>query len=346
MATSKWVLGLGTVAVVGYFALSGVGPKDLGYSTIGLASIIAVLVAVNHRRPTGRRYWYLLAAGNLCFVLGDGVYDVYQFVLHLAVPYPSVADALYLLGYPFVFAGVRGIARVRGGFARESYADAAIISIGALALSWHFLMGSEAHSSGMSTFAKLVTIAYPMMDIVILFVVLQALMFGVARQPVHKLLAASLLSMLVADFIYDVLTQHSSYSTGNPVDEGWLIAYVLIALAAWHPSMELSAATQTTSSTVDRHRLPVVALAGFVSPAILSYCTTGRYLRRHWGPRGTVHGTLHARPPPHVVALSPLVRSGASTPRRTWRTRCIGGGPPTPGLSRYIDRSRESSSPA
>jgi diguanylate cyclase (GGDEF)-like protein len=263
------MLGLGIVAVAGYFVLPGVGAKDLGYSSIGFASIAAALIAVSRRRPAGRRYWYLLAVGNLCFVLGDGVYDVYQFILHRAVPYPSVADALYLVGYPFVFAGVRGIARVRGGFAREGYADAAIVSIGALALSWHFLMGGEAHSSGMSTFAKLVTLAYPMMDIVILFVVLQALMFGVARQPVHKLLAASLLSMLVADFIYDVLTQRGGYSTGNPVDAGWLIAYVLIAVAAWHPSMATSGSTQLAPSSFDRNRLPLVALAGFVSPVIL-----------------------------------------------------------------------------
>jgi hypothetical protein len=101
-----------------------------------------------------------------------------------------------------------------------------------------------------------VTIAYPMMDIVLLFVVLQALMFGTARQPVHKLLAASLLSMLVGDFIYDLLIQHNSYATGNPVDAGWLSAYVLLAVAAWHPSMERIAAPPTAPAAFDRRRLP------------------------------------------------------------------------------------------
>jgi diguanylate cyclase len=269
MAAWKWVLGVGTAAVIGYFSLPGAGAKDLGYSTIGVLSIVAVLVAVHIRRPAGRRYWYLLAAGNFCFVLGDGVYDVYEFVLHRAVPFPSIADGLYLLGYPFVFAGVRRLTRAKAGVEREIYADAAIVSIGALALSWHFLMGSEAHGTGMSAFAKLVTIAYPTMDIVLLFVVLQALMFGTARQPVHKLLATSLLSMLIADFIYDVLSQHNSYSTGNPVDAGWLIAYVLLAVAAWHPSMERIALPAPAPGTFDRRRLPVVALAGFVSPAML-----------------------------------------------------------------------------
>src|SRR6202044_2291565 len=99
-----------------------------------------------------RRCWRLIASGNLCFVLGDGVYDVYQFILHRAVPFPSVADALYLAGYPFIFSGVLRLTRLRGHpGARESYADAAIVSIGMLALTWHFLVGTYASDVKMDT---------------------------------------------------------------------------------------------------------------------------------------------------------------------------------------------------
>ena len=269
VAAWKWVLGVGAAAIAGYFALPGTAAKDVGYSLIGTAAVIAVLVAIRVHRPADRAGWVLLAIGNLGFVLGDGVYDVYQFVLHRPVPFPSVADALYLGGYPFVFAGVRRLARVRGGSARESYADAGIVSIGALAVSWHFLMGSEVHASAMSTFAKLVTMAYPVMDIVVLFIVLRGLLFGNARRSVHKLLAASILSMLVADFIYDLLVQNGNYSTGNPVDAGWLIAYVLLAVAAVHPSMAQPTHDAIATDGFDRRRLPIVALAGFISPAIL-----------------------------------------------------------------------------
>jgi diguanylate cyclase (GGDEF)-like protein len=260
---------MGAAAVAGYFALPGAAAKDVGYSVIGSASVIAVLIAVRVLRPAERLGWLMLALGNLCFVLGDGVYDVYQFVLHRAVPFPSIADALYLSGYPFLFIGVRRLARAHGVPARESFADAGIVSIGALALSWHFLMGNEIHSSAMGTFAKLVTMAYPVMDIVVLFIVLRGLLFGNARNTVHKVLASSILSMLVADFIYDLLAQNGSYSTGNPVDAGWLIAYVLLAVAAAHPSMALPTSDAVSIDGVDRRRLPIVALAGFISPAIL-----------------------------------------------------------------------------
>jgi diguanylate cyclase (GGDEF)-like protein len=110
---------------------------------------------------------------------------------------------------------------------------------------------------------------YPVMDIVVLFVVLRGLLFGSARQSVHKLLAGSILSMLIADFIYDLLVQHGSYSTGNPVDAGWLVAYVLLAVAACHPSTAEIARDSVVFDGLDRRRLPIVALAGFIAPAIL-----------------------------------------------------------------------------
>lgn len=274
VASWKWVLTIGLLAVGGYFALPGTAAKDLGYSAIGVASVVCVLMAVHIHRPHDRRCWQFIAAGNLCFVLGDAVYDIYQFVLHQPVPFPSVADALYLAGYPFIFVGVTRLTQVQGHpAAREDYADAAIISIGALAMSWHFLMGSYANNSTMDTFGKLVTLAYPVMDIAILFVVVRGLMFRIARRPVHRLLAGSLLSMLVGDFIYDVLVQHGSYSTGNPVDAGWLISYVLVATAALHPSVADLPGESSRLTALDQRRLPFVAIAGFVSPAILLVST-------------------------------------------------------------------------
>jgi diguanylate cyclase (GGDEF)-like protein len=261
---------IGAIAVGVYFVLPGAAGKDLGYSAIGIASSACVLGAARLRGRGERQGWLLLASGNLCFVLGDGVYDLYQFVLHRPVPFPSVADPLYLAGYPLIFIGVTRLTRVRGvAGARESYADAAIVSIGALALSWHFLVAGYTGDATMATFGKLVTVAYPMMDIAVLFVVLRGLIFGGARAPAHRLLAGSLFAMLVGDFVYDLLTQHGNYSTGNPVDASWLIAYVLVATAAMHPSAAPDRASRDARAPTDRRRLPVVAAAGLVPPAIL-----------------------------------------------------------------------------
>jgi diguanylate cyclase (GGDEF)-like protein len=266
----KVALGVGLAAVGVYFLLPGVGAKDAGYSVIGLASVGAVVGGTRLHRPPQRRGWYAIAAGNLCFVLGDGVYDVYQFVLHQPVPFPSVADVFYLGGYPLLIGGLVCLTRQPGEARawREGYADAAIVTFGALALSWHFLMASYANDSTIGTFGKLVTCAYPMMDLGVVFIVVQGLILGPTRSAVLRLLLAAMLSMVVADFGYDILSLHGAYSVGDPLDAGWLVNYVLVSVAALHPAVAMGSPS-VEDSRDSGGRLPVVALAAFVAPAIL-----------------------------------------------------------------------------
>ncbi|HEX4507766.1 MAG TPA: EAL domain-containing protein [Alphaproteobacteria bacterium] len=265
-----WKSGLliGGTAVAGYFALPGVLPKDVGYEVIGLASVAAIVVGTCRNRPAQRAPWLLLATANLFFVFGDSVAMIYDF-LGREAPFPSIGDALYLSGYPFLAAGVWGIVHAAGhSGSRENRADAAIVSVGALALSWHFLMGSYAHDQTLSALGRLVTMAYPVMDIGLLFLVVNSLVFGRDRRVAAKLIAASMGAMVVADFVYDIQILHGSYAVGNLIDAGWLISYVLLGAAALHPSMASSPAP-VSDGTQRRRWMPVVALAGFVSPVIM-----------------------------------------------------------------------------
>jgi diguanylate cyclase len=185
------------------------------------------------------------------------------------VPFPSVADALYLAGYPFLFAGVWRVSRLRRvPGSRESMADAAMVSVGALALSWQLLMGSYAHDTTMTQFGKLVTMSYPLMDLAVLFIVISAMMTAAARRPTDKLITAAVSAMLIADFVYDLLVLHSSYAVGNPIDAAFLLNYVLIAAAALHPSVS-DRSPHAATPAEGRWWLPLVAVAGFISPIIV-----------------------------------------------------------------------------
>ncbi len=264
----KPAMAAGIAAVGGYFALPGVLPKDVAYQIIGLGSTIAIVVGVRLNRPTRPRPWLLLAAANLFFVFGDAVALIYDF-LGREAPFPSWGDALYLSGYPFLVASVLGIVHAAGrSGSRENRADAAIVSVGGLALTWHLLMGSYAHDRSLSAFGRIVTMAYPVMDLGVLFILINSLVFGRARRTSEKLIAAGMLAMVVADFVYDIQILHGTYEVGAPVDAGWLICYVLLGAAALHPSM----ATVQPPEPERLHRrrwMPVVAAAGFVSPVIL-----------------------------------------------------------------------------
>jgi diguanylate cyclase (GGDEF)-like protein len=260
----------GTTCVGGYFLLPGTGLKDVAYSVIGVASVVCVVVAVRLHRPEESSGWYAIAAGNACFVVGDGVFSLYRYVAHRSVPFPSWADAAYLLGYPFLVLGVVLISRHRQeGRSRESFADAAIVATGALALSWHFLVGDYVAQDHIGSLGKLVNMAYPLMDLAVLFIVVRCLLFGVSMMPTFALLATSMISMTVADFAYDVLVLHGVYRTGQPVDAGWLFGYVFVGAAALHPSMARADGPSDAGVGDTGRRLPLVALAAFVSPCIL-----------------------------------------------------------------------------
>ena len=262
---------IGACAVAGYFLLPGPGPKDLGYSVIGFASAAAVMVGRRRRAAGDRDGWYPIAAGNLCFVLGDSVYDLYQFVLHRPAPFPSVADVFYLAGYPLLIVGVVRLTRVPGrpGASRETYADAAIVTVGALAVAWHFLLLQYATSSPVAQLGTLVSMAYPVMDLGVLFIVVRGMLAGAQSSPVLRLLVAAMVSMIAADFAYELLSLHGAYHVGNPVDAAWLVNYVLVGAAALHPSVAVDPGPVVDQGPRSSWRLPVVGLAGFVSPVIL-----------------------------------------------------------------------------
>ncbi len=271
----RWVLAVGAAAVWLYFLVPGIHAHDLTYLGIGIGSTVCVAYAARRRRTVQRRGWYLVAAANACFILGDAIGDFYDLVLQAGLPFPSWADAFYLAGYPLLFTGVFRISRPRGAAgSREARLDAAMVSVGALALSWQLLMGSYAHDATLSTAGKLVTMAYPVMDLGVLFVVVNSMMAGTGRRAAERLLSVALLVLFIGDFVYDLQVLHGSYAAGGPVDAAFLLNYVFIAAAAAHPS-----AAEPHPKVADRQErrswLPLIAAAGFLSPAILLISSLG-----------------------------------------------------------------------
>ncbi len=268
---------VGIAAAGGYFALPSTSGRAIAYLAVGVLSVICILVGVSLHRPPDRASWYLMATGLACFILGSGVHDAYSLVFHVPVPFPSTADALSLGGYLFVFAGIVRLTRRPGHTGqREDNADAAIMAMGALAISWHFLMSAYAHDPTLDGLAKAVTLAYPIMNIALVFIVFRALVFTRSPRPFHRLLAAGFVVVILAGFGTDLLVLHGRYTRGDPMDALFLVGFLLVGAAALHPSMGEPIPFQPRPQpniyrreTDTRRRIPIVAFAGFVPPSIL-----------------------------------------------------------------------------
>src|ERR671916_1131851 len=92
-------LAIGTVAIGGYFLV----PNDMWqgnayYDVIGLASAAVLVIGVRMHRPTKAIIWYLFAAGQALWSIGDMAFGVNEFLLDGV--YPSFADGIYLAAYP------------------------------------------------------------------------------------------------------------------------------------------------------------------------------------------------------------------------------------------------------
>ena len=185
--TWRAVCGAGTVVVIAYFLVPGDQAKNAAYSGIGITATAVMAIAARRQPSNLRLGWLLIVLANTCFVAGDAAASVSELLSDIEETPPTVADILYLAGYPFLVAGVLRISNLRrDAAARETRADAALVSLGALTLSWHLLLQSYASDDGLSVAGKIVTMLYPVMDIGVLYLVVYGTFSGAARHTAAK----------------------------------------------------------------------------------------------------------------------------------------------------------------
>jgi signal transduction histidine kinase len=156
-----------------------------------------------------------------------------------------------------------------GGQRRVAAIDEAAIVTAAFALfQWVWIIHSIVSGPG-SAGLRAVTAAYPIMDVVLLAGLAGFFVTVAWRTPAFVLLTASVLALLVSDDVYGVY--RSTYRSGDVVDLGWLLSYVLWAAAALHPSMrELSRpARRNLRARVHPVRIALLAAALLSAPVVL-----------------------------------------------------------------------------
>jgi diguanylate cyclase len=273
VAIAPWSVFLvaGAALTAGYFAMPRASLSQSAYSNVvSLAFIGAILVGLRIHRPTDRGMWVWFAVGMLMSILADGVLTGYLAVSG-ETPFPSLADVLYLAAYPVLFLAVARLGRSAGTYrARERRLDALIVALGVLVLTWQPLMHAYAGDATQTMWAKSTLLAYPIMDIGLLYFVLAAVVFAGRRDLASLLVGGSIAVMLVGDFGYDLLELHSAYTSGDLIDVTWLLSYLLLGVAALHPSM----ARTEVGPAVTTPRvwwLVIVAMASFLPTAYLFY---------------------------------------------------------------------------
>jgi diguanylate cyclase (GGDEF)-like protein/PAS domain S-box-containing protein len=263
-------LAFGALLLVLYFLVPPFKANGILFNVIGVSSAIAILVGIRLHKPRTPQAWKLFAGGQLLFVTGDAFYYGYNAVFHHDVPFPSLGDFFYLAVYPALIVGLLVLIRRRNPAGdRASLIDALILTTGLALMSWVFLMAPYAHDPSLTFLEKLVSLAYPLMDVCLLAVAIRLAVDRGSRQFSLKLLVLSIISLLTADAILGILTLQGGYTEGGLLDAGWATYYLLWGAAALHPSMKfLEEPAPNREGRLSRSRLASLTVASLVAPAV------------------------------------------------------------------------------
>jgi diguanylate cyclase (GGDEF)-like protein len=208
---------------------------DVGTCVAGLLAAAALGVRAQRSAGIARRSWAMLAAGALFASLGDLLWAYYELVQGRETPFPSLADASYLL-FP-VFTGLGLLTHPQNPRSRQAtlrlVSDGVLVASSLFALSWATALGVVAGAGADSSVGFAVALAYPVTDVILLtIIVLVITRSSLAGQTSLILTGAALACMTLADSAFAYLSSTGSYGTGNVLDSGFVAAYLLLAVAA------------------------------------------------------------------------------------------------------------------
>jgi hypothetical protein len=239
-------------------------------SAIGWASAIFVVVGVRHFKPHGAVVWYLFSAG--LFLNAFGVVVEWFDQTH---DRPQLADAFWLALYPFMIAGLATLVYWR--IASEDKATmvlntaAAVVStviVGVFA--WQFLVWQTPRDP-LNLAPRVIVIAYPLCDLMVIPLILRLFMTGAARVPSLALLSGSYSALLAGDLAWASFTRIGVSPTSvqqKVIETVSMVGFALLGAAALHPSVR-DAVPAPIGTGPRRLNLPALALSVFVPPTIL-----------------------------------------------------------------------------
>ena len=213
---------------------------DIGEAVAALVAAVSCAFAAWRAAGRLRVAWSLLSGSAASWCAGEIVWSVYEVGLGRAVPFPSAADAGFLAAIPLTVAGILSFSHTPRGtsIGIRLWLDRAIVFIALAFVGWELGLNSVFQQSADTPIDGAIALAYPLGDIAIGTVLLLAIRRATDEQKGRLfLLLGGLAANAVADSAFAYLTAAGAYGAiGSVLDAGWVIGYLLIALAALWPS--------------------------------------------------------------------------------------------------------------
>ena len=266
-------LAVGLLACLALLVVPIDSPPWVAISRVGGIVSMLVVIAATVRMPLAiRSVWWWFSVFAILVVLGDIAYDVQQYMLD-EVPFPGLADPLYLASYVAAFLALSLLIRkVYAKRDREAWIDAAIIVVAAASLAATVVIAPMLDGVQTLDAPTLLALAYPVLDLVLLAGLVR-LLVGMGRLRLSMtLLTTSFAVYLVADVLYNASVVYGFDDATRAFTEAlYLAALVLLAGAATAPDARELASPQDASALVRPKslRLAALTIGVLTAPALL-----------------------------------------------------------------------------
>ena len=222
--------------------------------SVDLLATLALLYAARRSAVCGRQVhlaWSALTLGLVVHTLGDVIWMYTEVILHQS-PFPSMADGAFLVQYPLFILGILLLPSnsLTSSERLKVMLDEGIVVIASVMIFWVLLIAPIIESNaGTDIRTQVLSVAYPVMDLMLLFALIELLFRRIRSQrgPIMLLVIGTAV-MIGADFLLTSQSLQNSYDSGGIPDVGWIIAYSMVGLAGVLQASSLKREPSATSS--------------------------------------------------------------------------------------------------
>lgn len=160
------------------------------------------------------------------------MWTIYETVLQIAIPYPSLADVFYLAGYiPIAIVITQFLRTFGAALKRQSVFVALAVGLLFLGLTYGFLIGPLVVSTE-DFLTKSYDVAYPVLDsMLVVFAIFMVFVFrGGKMVGAWVWLSLGLLLTALADIAFSLGSLQGWYYSGHPIELIQFWGYICLAL--------------------------------------------------------------------------------------------------------------------
>jgi diguanylate cyclase (GGDEF)-like protein/PAS domain S-box-containing protein len=237
---------------------------------LGLLAVLAAGLAWRRSSSRSSRRAWLWIALALAGQAGGDLYELASEAAGAELPYPSVADLLYLSFYPLMLVGILSFptAHRLGDRSLELALDCAIVGIGIGAAFTYLVLGPQT-LEGASAAEVAVTLAYPVGDMILVAALAAALMSNPVPAVRSALgwISGAVGLFILGDLVFGYLVLHGSYEDSSLLNLAYQVAFVCFVVAATHGG-DAAPAEGPTPAGARRTWIPYVAVAAAIAVTV------------------------------------------------------------------------------